>query len=484
MPKFEFVFGLALCTLIEGKTCPYAGVAAAEEPEEQSLLATKTRIRRAGEQRADDWVLVPPPPPISPPGGSRNSNALIPEPLPPPNPADNPLINGYIPMHCRNETWPFFVDAPGMWMGDQGQNFIALPQANARPAGKQFLVMVNSYSETLTLESTGEVLNRGFMNGVQTPPVKQADQVFRGVRYAQVITDMDSKSEIHAENGFILHQACSPVNGALADAWEVTRFSAIPHGSQPMGFGNMSIVETPDENYYIQNLLRVRNSFVFSVQPFVPGCGTQFQQQATPGNTSGPFADAAGTSCCIGGAGYMKGTDQCPATGCPEPIDVLIQAVKGLNVVNYVQFNITTADVLNPFVRDGMWEPGIHGGGVQNTAFVNINAMAEPLSYRNVFWYLTVREKDGSEYNLIQYIQTVNLKFLRKRAGCPDQLWPHVDANTLRRVETPTTTATTPPPTPAPTPATSAANCPKWCDKWKCGWWACMPCSFCQEKKR
>merc|ERR1740121_511090 len=83
-------------------------------------------------------------------------------------------------------------------------------------------------------------------------------------------------------------------------------------------------------------------------------------------------------------------------------------------------------------------------------AFVNINAMAESRSFRNMVWYLTVKAADGTHYPLIQYIETVDLKFLRKGAGCPDQLWPHVDANTLHRASMPDYPEV---PTPAPTPA-------------------------------
>jgi len=385
-------------------------------------------------QRADDvtpphFVPVPPPEERTPP--EEQQPLPITEPLPAPNPANNSLIKDSFPTNCTEETWPWFREVPGTWTGAQGQNFISLPEANA---GKNFLVQVNRYSENITFASVTGILNRGYLDGIQVPPVSQSDQVLAGVSYEQSVVDLDLGRGIHEENGFVLHQTCRPSNAHLIDDWQVVRMGAIPHGSQPMGFGNISMVRTPTRDYYVQMLLRLRETYAFSVQPFVPGCGPQDQQQRNPGDNSGPFADANGGACCIGGPGYMIGNDQCPTTGCPEPIDVLIDAVKDLNIVRYVQVNVSTQDTIDPFVPSGMWFPGTQGGGVQNTAFVNINVMAEARSFKNIIWYLTVQREDGSTYNLMQYIQTVNLKFLASQAGCPDQVWPHVDANTLTRM--------------------------------------------------
>lgn len=436
-------FGSGACS---GDSC---AATVAEEAEEQVLLAvgnTKARAaRRLDTQRSDDLMPVSPPEAVSP--EAYVESKPLPPLLPAPNPADSPFINGYMEQNCTEETWPFFVNVGGRWEGNQGQNFIALPQADARPAGKDFLVQVNRYSETVDFGRTGPVLNRGYLNGVQVQPapgckpgLEQSDQIFTGVTYAQVVTDLDLNMIIHKENGFFLHQACAPINGHLMDDWQVMRAGAIPHGSQPMGFGNMKVVNTPAPDYYVQMLVRLRDTYVHSVQPFVPGCGPQMEQQrkqaeGTPQTNNGPLGKAnfTGPSCCIGGGGYMKGTDQCPQTGCPEPIDILIDAVKDLNVIKYVEMEFSTEDTVGPNIPLGGFSPGIHGGGVQNTAYVNRVAEAPSKSFKNHVWYLTVKQSDGSTYDLIQYIETVDLKFLAKAPGCPDQLWPHVDANTLKR---------------------------------------------------
>jgi hypothetical protein len=210
-----------------------------------TVFATRHRY---GAQRNDDLAPVSPPKALQPP--AQPHVLPVGEPLPAPNPANNPLINGYVPANCTLETWPFFMDVPGKWYGDQGQNFIALPQANAQPPGKNFLVQVNRYSETVTFEHVGPVLNRGYTDGLQVPPLTQSDQVFSGVIYHQSVHDLDLKAGIHEENGFFLHQACAPTNSQLLDNWQVLRAGAIPHGSQPMGFGNISIVDTPNPSYY------------------------------------------------------------------------------------------------------------------------------------------------------------------------------------------------------------------------------------------
>jgi len=47
-----------------------------------------------------------------------------------------------------------------------------------------------------------------------------------------------------------------------------------------MGFGNLTVIETPSKSYYVQMLLRLKKSAIFSVQAWVPGCGPREQQLA------------------------------------------------------------------------------------------------------------------------------------------------------------------------------------------------------------
>lgn len=423
------------------ETCA-AGGCAEEEADASALLAAGVRVHSPKAQReqlrwmrGDDIVPVLPPEEVSPPPCSSKP---LPTPLPAPNPKDNPFVNGYVPKDCQNVTWPFFNTASGTWInqkGTDGQNFIALPQGEA-PG--HFIVQVNRYSEKLTYATIGgPVLNRGYLwgNQIQQTITNNSDQVFTGLLYEQEVEDLDLGAEIHKENGQILHQACRPRSADITDGWEVARLGAIPHGSQPMGFGGLSIVNCPDARFYVQTLLKVRESYEYSVQPWVPGCGPKFEQQSMPGTNNGPlggeFQNQMG--CCIGGQGYMKGQYKCPDTGCPEPIDTLIEAVKDLHVVKYVQLNMTSENVLPAVPLAGDFEYGMRGGGMQNTPFVNIHAHATPRSFKNLIWLLTVRRRDGSKYEMLQYIQTVDLKFLAKDGMCPQQLWPHVDANTLYR---------------------------------------------------
>mmetsp|Transcript_59451 Transcript_59451/g.156489 ORF Transcript_59451/g.156489 Transcript_59451/m.156489 type:complete len:315 (+) Transcript_59451:364-1308(+) len=198
-------------------------------------------------------------------------------PLPAPNPAMNHFIANYTPMNCMEETWPFFLDVVGTWVGSGGQDFISLPQQNAP---KMFIVQVNRYEEELQFEAIGgSILNRGYLDAVQVNPTGQSDQVLQGLLYLQKVMDLDLMQGIHEENGAILHKTCTEVNSNITDPWQVLRAGQIPHGSQPMGFGNMTMVDTPHKDYFVQMLLRVRETYEFSVQPFVPGCGPQAEQQ-------------------------------------------------------------------------------------------------------------------------------------------------------------------------------------------------------------
>lgn len=374
------------------------------------------------------------------------------------NPLDRPLISNHTPPNCRQERWPLFKVMCGKWTGDKGLNFITLPQMGARgaPIGtpppaaitKRFLVQANRYSEELEFTPLQHpVLNRGYFNGIQDDPKNQSDQVLTGVLYMQAVKDLDMNKTIHEENGQFLHQSCRPANAFVGEPWQVIRLGSVPHGSQEMAYGNVTTIKTPTPNYYMQMLLRLRSTYVFSVLPIVPGCGPENEQRQflefpvrgpKPPRPKGPLSGTRGVNCCVNSTFYMTGIDACPARGpslpgCPEPLDMLIEEVKDLNIIEYDQLNLSTANAILRHQK-GRWEPGLQGGGIQNTAFVNIASMTVPESFKNLIWLLTVQCEDGSTYQLLQYIQTMNMNFLPLEPGCPNMMWPHVDANTLWRV--------------------------------------------------
>jgi len=441
--------------------------------EEQAALLQLASERGWQQQR---------PPRVGPLDGQRPDDPSTPEPVPVPevetpppfeetlefqgvhphldwyNPLDRPLVSNHTPPNCREETWPMFKVMDGKWTGDKGLNFITLPQLGARgaPPGtpppaaltKKFLVIVNRYEEELEFTPLkAPVLNRGYMNGIMDDPKNQSDQVLTGVLYMQTIKDLDLGATIHEENGIYLHQSCRPANAFVGEPWQVMRLGSVPHGSQEMGYGNLTAIKTPTPNYYMQMLLRLRKTYEFSVIPIVPGCGPEREQRQfmefpvrgrQPPRPTGPLSGTSDIDCCISNTFYMSGIDACPlrgdkAPGCPEPLDMLIEEVRGLNVIEYHQINMSTADSIMRHQK-GRWEPALQGGGIQNSAFVNIASLAVSESFKNLVWLLTVQCEDGSTYQLIQYIQTMNLNFLPIEAGCPNVMWPHVDANTLRRV--------------------------------------------------
>merc|ERR1712137_1308047 len=128
------------------------------------------------------------------------------------------------------------------------------------------------------------------------------------------VDDLDLRKTIHKENGFYLQQACRPSHADAHMNWQVMRMSAIPHGSQPMAFGGQQ--ERPaSTNDYLQRLLSLRDSYRFSVQPWVEGCGTkEAQQRALDTRSRMPWGPHSGRGCCIDEPGYRLPRADRPAS--------------------------------------------------------------------------------------------------------------------------------------------------------------------------
>merc|ERR1740138_1248168 len=127
-----------------------------------------------------------------------------------------------------------------------------------------------------------------------------------------MVTDVDMRLGVHAENGFILHQTCEPADLYSLYPYRMLLMSNIPHGSQPMSFGNFTHVKTPSTDHYVQMLARVKESKTFSMMPSVPGCPS-IVDEPPPNSTH---------YCCLWPLNIMSSDDyKCPETGCPEPLD-------------------------------------------------------------------------------------------------------------------------------------------------------------------
>ena len=84
-------------------------------------------------------------------------------------------------------------------------------------------------------------------------------------------------------------------------------------------------------------------------------------------------------------------------------------------------------------------------GGIRNVPFIVSQANAAEMRF--TMWLVELRDADGNDHLVLQYVQVVFLDFFDRFDGLPGRIrWPHVSINTLVKVQD-QPTATPPLPT-------------------------------------
>lgn len=256
------------------------------------------------------------------------------------------------------------ADLPGTWVGG-GFNVVALPTGHGG-----FRLKLNATIETLSFTPVGGAIpNRGSVQG---------DISLFGLHYLQQVSDSTTFEGLHVEPGLWLNVPATSDPEAPAT---IVRQSTIPHGDSLLAqstflkdiaggptIGEVSTIPTGDDP---------KLSLAGYTDPYL--------------NPPLP-------------AGIPRGAQINPNILLSNALEA--QAEKGMKVMRTQVIQVSTQPV----------------GGIVNIPFVTANANATKLDA--IFWIETVEQADGTQFQQLQYTQTVILNF--------DNInWPHISVATL-----------------------------------------------------
>ncbi len=325
-------------------------------------------------------------------------------------------------------------DLPGTWKGEgTGWNLIALPFEDGRP---QYRLLMNQYSEYLRFKFVDKgVANRGISDDrtSATTPTPQPsrpdqDQFIAAIDYEQTIkqidqkdafafTDKDGKVQIghndekligiagtgiHHEPGMWLHIIDDQTNDN-----NVARLASIPHGNSVLAIGRgdneFSAVDAGDTIVPDLNALPI--GFTLNIPDPLPdpidfgrfrylAPYAHFEIEKFFGKVDPPRGDFPGFFASNAAA-------------------ILQFANKQTKIVKVRKLDVSTE---------------VQAGGILNIPF--IERQADATKMRSTFW---IQELEDGKLQL-QYIQNVQLDFIKNFADLGLIKWPHVSINTLVKV--------------------------------------------------
>lgn len=248
----------------------------------------------------------------------------------------------------------------GTWMGSHGWELIALPSGRSGGA-EGFQLLIRPYIEVVTFAPLGApVPDRGGPNG---------DLFLTGLEYSMRITDAETNSPLHLENGMWL---------LLDQQGTVARMASIPHGD---------------------TLLAIGMSQTTAGAPTIPPLSTL--PDAGPKMPLG-YTDP-----------YLNPP---PGFSTANAHQVLEEAIQGQQIESTTTLSVSTAN----------------GGGLVNIPFVSANADATQFTC-TYWIESVQDPATGQVFAQLQYSQQTDLRFLPTFGGPPGSLimWPHVNVNTL-----------------------------------------------------
>jgi hypothetical protein len=258
------------------------------------------------------------------------------------------------------------------------------------PAEKGFIFEVIPYKENLKFSAVAvEAGNRGpVINGTQF------NQEITGLFYEQQIIsvcDTDFCNErgfkngtvIHAETGLFLYIT------NYSSGLNIARLGTVPHGNALLALGNATDSTDPGTTFFPES-----SALAFNLDGSAPG-GLGYNENITLDPQFAEFNQVDPNT-------FLQST--------------LEQIVGSGSVTNMTTFDLTTK---NPDAT----------GGILNIPFIQSNVTATTMDF--TLWLETI--SGGSETELLQYSQTVNLVFPLGGAVTPI-VWPHISISTMKRM--------------------------------------------------
>ncbi|PWC56530.1 hypothetical protein TSO221_01685 [Azospirillum sp. TSO22-1] len=256
------------------------------------------------------------------------------------------------------------ADLPGTWVGG-GFNVVALPTGNGG-----FRLKLNATIETLSFTPVGGAIpNRGSVQG---------DISLFGLHYLQQVSDATTFEGLHVEPGLWLNVPATTDPEAPAT---IVRQSTIPHGDSLLA-----------QSTFLKDV--VGGPTIDEVSTIPTGDDPKLKRAGYIDPYTNPALPA----------GIPRGAQINPNILLSNALEA--QAEKGMKVVRTQVIQVSTQPV----------------GGIVNIPFVTANANATKLDA--IFWIETVEQADGTQFQQLQYTQTVILNF--------DNIdWPHISVATL-----------------------------------------------------
>lgn len=271
----------------------------------------------------------------------------------------------------------------GAQVTPSGWNVISVPGADG------FVFEVIPYVESLKFSSVAvNAGNRGPVFGGQ-----EADQQVFGLFYEQQIKsvcDTDSCNRrgfakdtvIHAETGMFLYMK------DFSGGYQIARLSTIPHGNAVLALGSFDTKATPGTGFF----------------DAISAASTNLDDSAI---------DALGYNDAIIGERQFAAFPQAtPNAFLKSTLDGIV----GKGTLDSMTTLTMSTDTPNA------------AGGILNTPFIQKNATAASMDA--TFWLQHI--SGGSETQLLQYSQTINLVFPPAGTANPIK-WPHITVSTLKR---------------------------------------------------
>jgi len=282
--------------------------------------------------------------------------------------------------------WESVVDGTTAGTTASGWNFISVP--GIKPS---FIFEIIPYREDLKFSAVAvQAGNRGpVING------NQIEQEIFGLFYEQQVTSVcntpfcdergfSAGTVIHAETGMFLN--VTNVNGGF----NIARLSTIPHGNAVLALGGSTVSADPGTTFF-------------------PPAST------LPFNLDGsPITNLLGYNEII--------------TLDPEFAGVINHTDPNTFLQGSLQSVVGTGSVTTMTTLDMTTNTPDASAGILNIPFIDTNVKASKMDA--IFWLEEIT--GGSESELLQYTQTINLVFPPTGTATPI-VWPHITINTLKR---------------------------------------------------
>lgn len=305
-----------------------------------------------------------------------------------------PTSRGENPQADLNQLWK---DLQGDWVGVAGWNLIAVPSEGFPVNGSgNFDLLVAPYSEHFMIKNAGApARNRGGLE----------DQFVSALEYHQRVMDKKTGELLHIETGMFLDLVKITSNDGgehIPPEFSIARSGTIPHGNSILMLGNT-------EQTGAGKLPK------FDI----------FNASAPDNKLSMPQNTFSLTNYTLPYVNNEKDINPKLPDFITKSPDATLKQLLDNQLADGHKLLSTSTMILD---TDNVAK----NAGILNIPFINNHTQTPRM--RAAFWLEKMEDKDGNQFDQLQYIQVIDLLF--QQGKNPDEhgghiLWPHVTINTM-----------------------------------------------------